>query len=139
MEVSEEASECYIDDLAQAVPFRFVDRVRFLDDSRAVTELRACVMPYRFVDLEQVDTYAILEFAAQSSGLILRGRKKEGGRGVITSFTRVERKKCEKLDFPLRLESRLVEDRRPLFEFSFQVHAGSELVFVGNVGIFIRR
>lgn len=139
MEVSEEASEGYIDGLAQAVPFRFVDRVRFLDDSRAVTELRARVMPYRFADVEQVDTYSILEFAAQSSGLILRGRKHEGGRGVITSFTGVERKTREKLRFPLRLESRLVEDRWPLFGFSFQVHEASELVFVGNVGIFIRR
>lgn len=138
MEVSEQASESFIRDLAQTAPFRFIDRVRFLDDSRAVTELRWVPLPHRFVDPEQVETYAILEFAAQSSGLILRGRKKAGGRGVITSLTG-KRKTPEKLEFPLRLESCLVEERSPLFEFSFQVHAGAELVFVGTVGIFIRQ
>jgi len=137
MQVSETASECYIEGLTQIVPFRFVDRVHFLNDSRAVTELSARAMPYRFVAPGQVDTYAILEFAAQSSGLILRGRKKGGGRGVITSLTG-ERKKCGEIELPLRLESRLVEERYSLFEFSFQVHAGLELVFVGSVGIFIR-
>ncbi len=133
-----EASASYIDGLAQAVPFRFVDRVCFLDDSRAVTELQAHGRPHRFVDVEQLGTYAILEFAAQSSGLILRSRKQAGGRGVIASFRGVERKKYAKLEFPLRLESRIVEERSPLFEFSFEVHEGSQLVFVGNVGIFIR-
>ena len=138
MEVSEQASESYIRELAQAVPFRFVDRVRFLDESRAVTELRLLALPHRFVDPEQVETYAMLEFAAQSSGMILRGRKKEGGRGVITSLSG-KRKTWERLEFPLQLESCLVEARSPLFDFRFQVHAGSALVFVGTVGIFIRR
>jgi hypothetical protein len=138
MQLSETTSDCYIDGLAQAAPFRFVDRVCFLDDSRAVTELRACGMPRRFVAPEQVDTYTILEFAAQSSGLILRGRKEGGGRGVITSL-KGERKKSGEIEFPLQLEARLVEERGPLFGFSFQVHAGSDLVFVGSVGIFIRR
>jgi hypothetical protein len=138
MDVSEEASERYINALAQAAPFRFVDRVHFLDDVRVVTELRASGMPNRFVDPEQVDTYTILEFAAQSSGLILSGRKKAGGRGVITSFTGVEQK-CAKLEFPFRLESLLVEERSPLFEFKFKVHAGTKLAFVGGVGIFIHR
>ena len=139
MEVSEGASDSYIEGLAQTVPFRFVDRVSFLDESRAVTELRSDIMPSRFADPQSVDTYVILEFAAQSSGLILRGRKQQGGRGVIASLSGVEHKKCGKVDFPLRLESRLVEERSPLFQFTFQVHAGSQLVFIGNVGIFIRR
>jgi len=138
--ISETASQACIDGLAQTVPFRFVDRVRFLDDCRVVTEIHARAMPHRYVSPEQADTYAILEFAAQSSGLILRGMKtnRGAGRSFIRSLSG-ERKTHGEIEFPLQLESRLVQERWTLFEFSFQVHAGSELVFTGSVGIMMGR
>lgn len=138
MEVCEAESARLIDGLAQAAPFRFVDRVRYLDEVRVVTELlHGRSMPERFADAMWVDTYAVLEFAAQSSGLVLRGRKKDGSRGVIASFRGVERKIREALRLPLRLESRLVNERWTLYEFDFQVHSGAELAVIGSVGIVI--
>jgi hypothetical protein len=139
MLVSEAASKRYIGGLAQTIPFRFVDRVRFLDDSRVVTDLCSRALPHRFVAPGQVDTYVILEFAAQSCGLILRGRKKsQGGRGFIASLTG-ERRNRGGIELPLQLDAHLVEERWARFEFRFQVHSGTELVFVGSVGIFIGR
>ena len=139
MDLCETESARLIDGLAQAPPFRFVDRVHYLEAGRVVTELREHPMPGRFVDAVRVDTYAVLEFAAQSSGLILRDRKKQGGRGVIASFRGVERKTAEELRLPLRLESRLVDERWSLYEFEFQVHSQAELAMVGSIGIVIGR
>jgi hypothetical protein len=137
MEVCEEESARYIDELAQGLPFKFVDRVRFLNEFCVVAELHGKGMPYRFADAAQVDTYAILEFAAQSSGLVLRGRKLSGRRGVISSFQDVERKKNGALHFPLRLESALVDERLSFFQFDFKVHSDSEIAVVGSISIFI--
>lgn len=138
MQLNTEASQKYIADLAQTAPFRFIDRVSYLDDLRVVTELHLRTLPHRFVDPDEIETYAIFEFAAQSSGLILHGRKKAGGRGFITSLSG-RREAHSSLEFPLQLESCLVEDSSPLFQFRFRVHDASALVFVGTVGIFIRR
>ena len=138
MEVCEAESARLIDGLAQTAPFRFVDRVRYLDEVRVMTELlQGRCMPERFADSTSVDTYAVLEFAAQSSGLVLRGRKKDGSRGVIASFRGVEHKIREALHLPLRLESRLVSERWTLYEFDFQVHSGEQLAVIGSVGIVI--
>ena len=138
MEVCETESARLIDGLAQTAPFRFVDRVRYLDDVCVVTELlQGRSMPERFADAVAVDTYAVLEFAAQSSGLVLRSRKKDGSRGVIASFRGIEQKTREALRFPLRLESRLVSERYTLYEFDFQVHSGAQLAVTGSVGIVI--
>jgi hypothetical protein len=138
MEVCAAESSRLIDGLAQAAPFRFVDRVRYLDEVRVVTELlQGRCMPERFADATWVDTYAVLEFAAQSSGLVLRGRKKNGARGVIASFRGVERKVREALRLPLRLESRLVNERWTSYEFDFQVYSGAELAVTGSIGIVI--
>lgn len=138
MEVCETESARLIEGLAQTAPFRFVDRVRYLDEVRVVTELlHGRCMPERFADAILVDTYAVLEFAAQSSGLVLRGRKKPGSRGVIASFRGIEQKTRETLRFPLRLESRLVSERYTLYEFDFQVHSQAQLAVTGSVGIVI--
>ena len=139
MELTLDESTRCIERLAQAVPFRFVDRVRYLDQARVVTELHGYGMPGRFADTDCADAYAVLEFAAQSSGLILRGRKKEGTRGVISSFRSVEWKTRDALGFPLSLESRLVDERWMLFEFDFTVHSGTQLAVTGNIGIVIGR
>ncbi len=139
MELGEEASARCIAGLAQAAPFRFVDRVRFLDDTRVVTELHGQGLPHRFVDADEVETWTVLEFAAQSSGLVLRDRKKAGARGVIASFRGVERRSDEALRFPLRLESTLVDDRGPLYGFDFEVHSTAGLAVVGNIVIHIGR
>src|SRR5262249_37186694 len=128
MELCEPESARLIDGLAQTAPFRFVDRVHYLDEVRVVTELlHGRCLPERFADAIEVDTYTVLEFAAQSSGLVLRGRKKEGSRGVIASFRGVEHKTRDVLHLPLRLESRLVSERWNLYEFDFQVHSGEQL------------
>lgn len=137
MEVSEEKSARYIDELAQKVPFKFVDRIVFLDESSVVTELHGKGLPYRFADAAQVDTFGVLEFVAQSSGLILRERKTPGRRGVISSFQNVERKQDIPLEFPLRLESQLIDERWSFFEFRFKVLSKAELAFEGNINIFI--
>ena len=139
MELTLDESNRCIERLAQAVPFRFVDRVRYLDGAHVVTELHTQSMPERFADAASVDAYAVLEFAAQSSGLILRGRKKEGARGLIASFRSVQWKTHDALCFPLSLESRLVDERWMLFEFDFQVHSGTELAVIGSIGIVIGR
>jgi hypothetical protein len=137
MEVSEQESARYIEELAQAVPFKFVDRIIFLNDSCVVTELHSRGLPHRFADATEVDTFGVLEFAAQSSGLILRERKKPGQRGVISSFQNVERKQNSALQFPLRLESQLIDERWSFFEFRFKVLSGAELAVEGNINIFI--
>jgi hypothetical protein len=137
MEVSEEESVRCIDELAQGLPFKFVDKVCFLNESCVVTELHGRGMPYRFADTAQADTYAILEFAAQSSGLVLRNRKLSGRRGVISSFQDVQRKKSGVLYFPLRLESTLVDQRWSFFEFHFKVYSDSDIAVVGGISIFI--
>ncbi|MDR2012140.1 MAG: hypothetical protein LBQ20_03680 [Rhodanobacter sp.] len=138
MEVGEAESARLIDGLAQTAPFRFVDRVRYLDEVRVVTEfLHGRCLPERFADALWVDTYAVLEFAAQSSGLVLRDRKKEGSHGVIASFRGIEHKIREALRLPLRLESRLVSERSTLYEFDFQVYSEEQLAVIGSVGIVI--
>ena len=139
MELCQAESTRLIEGLAQEKPFRFVDRVCYLDETRVVTELHGQEMPLRFVDASGVDTYAVLEFAAQSSGLLLRSRKKDGARGVIASFRGVECKNSDALRLPLRLESQLVGERWTMFEFDFQVYGGAELALVGSIGIVIGR
>ncbi len=139
MELSLEDSERCIDGLAQAMPFRFVDRVHYLDETRVVTEMHGRSMPERFMDAACVDAYAVLEFVAQSSGLVLRGRKKSGARGVIASFRGVEWKTREPLRLPLRMESRLVDERWTRFEFDFRVDSEEVLAVVGSIGIVIGR
>lgn len=139
MELSQAQSASLIDGLAQAAPFRFIDRVCFLDDERVVTELHRQDMPQRFADADALETYAALEFAAQSSGLLLRGRKLAGARGVIASFRGIEAQSGVPLRLPLRLESRLVSARWTLFEFDFAVYVESQLALVGNIGIVIGR
>lgn len=139
MEMSLAESERCIDGLAQTAPFRFVDRVCYLDEERVVAELHGRNMPDRFVDAAGVDAYAVLEFAAQSSGLVLRGRKTNGARGVIASFRGVEWKTREPLRLPLRLESRLVDERWTRFEFDFRVYSEQVLGVVGSIGIVIGR
>lgn len=137
MHVSEAESARLIDGLAQAVPFRFVDRVCYLGAARVVTELHERGMPLRFEDVGGGDTYMVLEYAAQSSGLILRNRKKPGSRSLIASFRGVQRKTLGPLRWPLRLESRLVGESWTLFEFDFEVYGGAELALVGSIGIVI--
>jgi predicted hotdog family 3-hydroxylacyl-ACP dehydratase len=135
----ENAFERYIEELAQKPPFRFVDRIVHLDESSVVTELHGWEMPGRFADAQQVEMYVVLELAAQSSGLVLRDRKKAGARGVIASFRDVERTADRELTYPLRLASRLVDERWTMFGFDFEVYSGEGLAMVGNVGIFIGR
>lgn len=136
MKLSDELSTLYIEGLAQTAPFRFVDKVLYLDETQVITELYGSDNPYKFADASQVETYVMLEYAAQSSGLILRD-KKRGQRGVIASFQQVERKSYQQVRFPVRLESRLVEERRPVYSFEFGVFAGDELMVQGTISIFI--
>lgn len=139
MEMNQDESTRCIDGLAQTAPFRFVDRVLFLDETRVEAELHGRGLPDRFAEQDQADLYVILEFAAQSSGLVLRGRKNKGARGVIASFRGVENKATGPIRFPLRIESRLVDERWSMYEFDFRVHTDSELTVTGNIGIFIGR
>jgi hypothetical protein len=136
MQLTAEMSSSLIDGLAQTVPFRFVDRVLYLDEQRVITELYGRDQPLKFVAGTDVDTYVMLEYAAQSSGLILRAQK-QGQRGVIASFQQVERTSLHQVQFPIRLESRLVEARKPMYSFEFAVFASEELIVQGAISIFI--
>ena len=70
-------SQCQllIDGLSQQAPFRYVDRIISISDESVEAELTASILPDRFVATAVVDTYVMLEFAAQASGLILSKKK----------------------------------------------------------------
>ncbi|OIN53998.1 hypothetical protein [Pseudomonas costantinii] len=139
MHMDELESAARISALAQGIPFRFIDRVRFLDRERVITELHRQPMPGRFVDNDPIEMIALLEFAAQSSGLILRERRERpGGPGMITSFSQVQRKLLSPLQFPLYLESRLTDERHVLFDFAFEIRSAHQPAVSGNVGIYLR-
>ena len=130
-----ESNNC-VNGLAQTVPFRFVDRVLWMSENKITTELHQGGLPNRFTQKDQVDTYVMLEYVAQSSGLLLKD-KKEQQRGVIASFNNVERMVFEDVDFPIRLESVLVEERAPIYTFDFKVFSDSHLIVRGTTSIFI--
>jgi len=134
--MTEYESDSYIDGLAQAVPFRFVDRVVSISNNQIVTELNAGGLPFKFTQEAHADTYVLLEYAAQSSGMLLRD-KKEKQRGVIASFKKVERFVYEPVSFPIRLESELVEQRHPMYTFDFQTFSNNELIVRGTTSIYI--
>jgi len=134
--MSKEESNLYIEGLAQAAPFKFIDRVVWMSDDKVVTELNSGGLPNRFTQQNYVDTYVMLEYVAQSSGLLLRD-KKDQKRGVIASFKKVERLVFSEAAFPIRLESILVEQRAPMYTFDFQVFADDQVIVRGTTSIFI--
>ena len=107
-----------------------------MSDDKVVTELNSGGLPNRFTQQNYVDTYVMLEYVAQSSGLLLRD-KKDQKRGVIASFKKVERLVFSEAAFPIRLESILVEQRAPMYTFDFQVFADDQVIVRGTTSIFI--
>ncbi len=136
MNLSPEESSYYINSLAQAAPFQFVDRVVWMSKDKVITELNSGGLPNRFTQQNYVDTYVMLEYVAQSSGLLLK-EKKDQQRGVIASFKNVERLVFTETAFPIRLESTLVEERAPMYTFYFQVFADDQVIVRGTTRIFI--
>jgi hypothetical protein len=134
--LTEDESNICINGLAQHMPFRFVDRVLTLSPTHIVTELQQGQLSFKFIQGDEIDTYVMLEYAAQSSGMLLRD-KKEKQRGVIASFNKVERFVYTPVAFPIRLESTLMEQRHPMYTFDFKVLSNDELIVKGTTSIFI--
>jgi len=130
-------SQCQllIDGLSQQAPFRYVDRIISISDESVEAELTASILPDRFVATAVVDTYVMLEFAAQASGLILS--KKKNQRGLVSSFNNIERVLFNEIHFPISIRSSLISARAPFYIFRFGIYVNNTLVFKGEVSIFL--
>lgn len=127
---------CPVASLAQHPPFRMVDRIVTMNECTVTTALEAITSTPRFVHTSRINTYVMLEMAAQTSGLLISHAKKKG-RGVISSFEDIKRHVYKDVQYPIQLCSKIVGERPPFYTFEFQVKSNETLVLTGIVTIFV--